>query len=178
MIFASNTATCFLYDGEADFDSEDEARSESGESDVTHQPPPLAHACGGTCTEVARSCSWAYTKECMCTAGPPDIFGLFSPCGCVAVVAAALVGSKLGGRELSPGNMTAPVSLNVSLPMNAGPDSGNNEANSSSLANTIVEGSHGFYNASTGAQIACPCNVTCVSYDCCGSTNGMGVASS
>ena len=122
--------------------------AESAEENQTH------HQCSGTCTEVARSCSWAYTGECMCTASStPDPWGLFSPHGCAAVVK-----SQLGGRGLIE------ISGNKSF-------SGAN-LSTAKYSNSVVQGSKGFYNASTGAQIACPCNTTCVSYGCCGS-NGM-----
>ena len=108
------------------------------------------HQCSGSCTEVARSCSWAYTGECMCTASSiPDPWGLFSPHGCAAVVR-----STLGGRGLVAHGGNSTGSLNSS---------------SMIMPNSIVKGSNGYYNVSTGVQIACPCNTTCVSYGCCGS---------
>ena len=117
----------------------------------------VQHTCSGTCTQVARSCSWAYTGECMCTAAStPDPWGLFVPHGCMTVVK-----SKLGGRGL-PGNYSS---------------WGTESANSSAVTdvNSIVKGSNGYYNVSTGLQVACPCNTTCVSYGCCGS-NGTTFA--
>ena len=123
------------------------------QSPSTPNPPATHHVCSGSCTEVARSCSWAYTGECMCTASSvPDPWGLFSPHGCAAVVK-----SQLGGRGLIEvgGNKTA--------------SSGGENASAAAYSNAIVQGAKGFYNASTGAQIACPCNSTCVSYGCCGS---------
>ena len=89
----------------------------------------------------------------MCTASSiPDPWGLFSPHGC-----AAIVRSKLGGRGLVDygGNGTGSLNSSTEIPINS-----------------ILKGSNGYYNASTGVQIACPCNATCVSYGCCGS-NGM-----
>ena len=126
------------------------------ENSDPNQPIP-AHTCSGTCTEVARSCSWAYTGECMCTADPvPDPWGLFASHGCVAVMAS----SHLGGRDLVSNHS------NGDAPVNSTPVAAPEKTNS------IVKGSNGYYNASTGIQVACPCNSTCVSYGCCGS-NGL-----
>lgn len=119
------------------------------------------HTCSGSCSEVARACSWAYTGECMCTASStPDMWGLFASHGCVAVLAS----SKLGGRDLLSSNQSNPDASVVS--------EYNSTGTTALQANAIVKGSNGFYNASTGAQVACPCNSTCVSYGCCGS-DGM-----
>ena len=114
------------------------------------------HTCSGTCSEVARSCSWAYTGECMCTADPvPDPWGLFASRGCAAVVAL----SQLGGRDLAHGNESISNTA-----------ANSNHANMPEQANSVVKEADGYYyNASTGVQIACPCNSTCVSYGCCGS---------
>ena len=128
-------------------------KSENKENTRPKRPIPV-HVCSGTCTEVARSCSWAYTGECMCTAASvPDPWGLFASHGCAAVVK-----SSLGGRDVAS-NQSSPNAMNSS---SATPPQ----------INTIVQGSKGYYNASTGVQVACPCNSTCVSYGCCGS-NGM-----
>ena len=124
-------------------------------------PNQPAHVCSGTCSEVARSCSWAYTGECMCTASAtPDPWGLFASHGCVAVIAS----SQLGGRDLPSGNVN---SSEASAASNS-----SSSVNAAERVHSIVKGTHGFFNASTGAQVACPCNSTCVSYGCCGS-DGM-----
>lgn len=118
--------------------------------------PVPGHRCSGTCSEVARSCSWAYTGDCMCTAAStPDPWGLFASHGCVAIVKASL-----GGRDLAS-NQSSLSFTNSSDAVAPPPQK-----------HAIVKGSQGYYNASTGDRIACPCNSTCVSYGCCGS-NGQ-----
>lgn len=124
-------------------------------------PNRPARLCSGTCSEVARACSWAYTGECMCTASStPDPWGLFASHGCVAVLAS----SQLGGRDLLNSSLS---SLDASTVSNF-----STTVPAAERVDSIVKGSDGFYNASTGIQIACPCNSTCVSYGCCGS-DGM-----
>lgn len=168
-------------DSETETDSETEGLLENGDVDGDHEEDEygtpavgfrtspaghqsasgdvrnMKHTCSGTCTQVARSCSWAYTGECMCTAASsPDLWGLFASRGCATVVS-----SRLGGRDIAGSNGSWSIE----------------GANLSTVthANSIAKTLNGYYNVTTGLQVACPCNTTCVSYGCCGS-NGTTFA--
>ena len=122
-------------------------------SSAVEEPlPSPSHQCTGSCTSVSRGCSWAYTGECICTAPRVNLFFLSS--GACARV------HKGGDRRVKRAEGDI--------------ESEGMNGTESELAMTIYQDTHAmFWNASSGLQIACPCNSTCVSYGCCTSLTGL-----
>ena len=152
-----------------------EAGSGDFENSAQDTTPNVQHTCSGSCTQVDRGCSWAYTGECMCTADKKigfPFYNMFISHGCAAVVGhvSSKLKSKLGGRDVGLPGLNASVESNLSSS-----DVANWTSTNEHHPNSIVKALDGYFNASTGIQIACPCNTTCVSYGCCGS-NGMTFA--
>ena len=110
--------------------------------------PSPAHQCYGTCTSVNRGCAWAHQGYCRCTALRINLF-FWASGACVHVRKPP----SINPRDLSDNNSSSSI-----LPP---------------PAMSIYQEGRYFYNGSTGAKVACPCNSTCVSYGCCASDDGI-----